>query len=84
MVAEVMAMHKLSQRRACGLIGITRRAYQFKVRADRNLKLRKRLRELVRGEAALGLSAALPVAETRRVRGQSQTCGAAVPGRRWS
>ena len=45
MVAEVMAMHKLSQRRACGLIGITRRAYQFKVRADRNLKLRKRLRE---------------------------------------
>jgi len=46
MVAEVMAMHKLSQRRACGLIGITRRAYQFKVRADRNLKLRKRLREL--------------------------------------
>jgi putative transposase len=46
MVAEVMAMHKLSQRRACGLIGITRRAYQFKLRADRNIKLRKRLREL--------------------------------------
>ena len=46
MVAEVMAMHKLSQRRACGLIGISRRAYQFKVRADRNLKLRQRLREL--------------------------------------
>jgi putative transposase len=41
-----MAMHKLSQRRACGLSGISRRAYQFTARADRNLELRKRLREL--------------------------------------
>ena len=39
-------MHELSQRRACGLIGITRRAYRFKAKAERNLKLRKRLREL--------------------------------------
>lgn len=39
-------MHELSQRRACGLIGITRRAYRFKAGKDRNQELRQRLREL--------------------------------------
>jgi putative transposase len=46
MVAEAMAMHELSQRRACGLIGITRRAYRFKAGKDRNQELRQRLRKL--------------------------------------
>ena len=46
MVAEVMAMHKLSQRRACGLLGITRRGFTLKATPDRNAALRKRLREL--------------------------------------
>ena len=46
MVAETMAMHELSQRRACGLIGITRSAYRFKAGKDRNQELRQRLREL--------------------------------------
>ena len=39
-------MHELSQRRACGLIGITRRTYRFKAGKDRNQELRQRLREL--------------------------------------
>lgn len=39
-------MHKLSQRRACGLLGITRRGFTMKATPDRNADLRKRLREL--------------------------------------
>jgi putative transposase len=46
LVAQAMAEHELSQRRACGLVGITRRAYRFKASTDRNQELRKRLREL--------------------------------------
>jgi putative transposase len=46
MVAEAMARHELSQRRACGLVGITRRAYRFKAGKDRNQELRQRLRKL--------------------------------------
>ena len=46
MVAEVMALHHLSQRRACGLIGITRRGFRHTPPADRNQQLRQRLRAL--------------------------------------
>jgi putative transposase len=46
MVAEVVTSHSLSQRRACGLIGITRRAFRRAPGADRNRLLRQRLREL--------------------------------------
>jgi putative transposase len=46
MVAEVMAHHHLSQRRACGLIGITRRAFRREIGPDRNYGLRQRLRTL--------------------------------------
>jgi putative transposase len=46
MVAELMATHDLSQRRACGLIGITRRALAYKAGADRDDELRQRLRTL--------------------------------------
>ena len=46
MVAAVMTSHVLSQRRACGLIGITRRGLQRAPAPDRNLQLRQRLREL--------------------------------------
>jgi putative transposase len=46
MVAEVMTTHALSQRRACGLIGITRRGFQRAPAEDRNHQLRQRLREL--------------------------------------
>ena len=46
MVAEVMTTHALSQRRACELIGITRRGLQRAPAPDRNLPLRQRLREL--------------------------------------
>jgi transposase InsO family protein len=41
-----MTAHSLSQRRACGLIGITRRAFRRAPGADRNRLLRQRLREL--------------------------------------
>jgi putative transposase len=46
MVAEVLANHHLSQRRACGLIGITRRAFRDQPRPDRDQQLRQRLRAL--------------------------------------
>ena len=46
MVVEVMAEHHLSQRRACGLIGITRRALHRVSAEDRNRELRQRLRAL--------------------------------------
>jgi hypothetical protein len=46
MVAEVMTTHHLSQRRACGLIGITRRTFRRAPGEDRNRLLRQRLREL--------------------------------------
>ncbi len=41
-----MTTHALSQRRACGLIGITRRGFQRAPAEDRNHQLRQRLREL--------------------------------------
>ena len=46
MVVEVMTTHALSQRRACGLIGITRRGLKRAPAEDRNRGLRQRLREL--------------------------------------
>jgi len=46
MVVEVMTTHDLSQRRACGLIGITRRGFQRAPVEDRDRRLRQRLREL--------------------------------------
>jgi hypothetical protein len=45
MVMEVMANHALSQRRACRLIGITRRGFQRAPAEDHNHQLRQRLRE---------------------------------------
>lgn len=46
LVVEVMTTHELSQRRACGLIGITRRGLKRAPAEDRNRGLRQRLREL--------------------------------------
>ena len=46
LVVEVMTTHELSQRRACGLIGITRRGLKRAPVVDRNRGLRQRLREL--------------------------------------
>src|SRR5215472_13427140 len=46
MVVELMATHQLSQRRACGLIGITRRSLKRSPSEDRNRELRQRLRAL--------------------------------------
>jgi putative transposase len=46
MVVELMTTHQLSQRRACGLIGITRRSCRHVAVEDRNRELRQRLRGL--------------------------------------
>ena len=46
MVAAVIATHGLSQRRACGLIEITRRSFGHAPGQDRNRELRERLRAL--------------------------------------
>jgi putative transposase len=46
MVAEVIATHGLSQRRACGLIEMTRRSFRRAPTPDRNRDLRQRLRAL--------------------------------------
>jgi putative transposase len=46
MVADMMANHGLSERRACGLVEITRRSFRRPPSPDRNADLRKRLRTL--------------------------------------
>jgi len=46
MVAYLMTSHDLSQSRACGLIGITRRSLRRMPAPDRNQELRQRLRVL--------------------------------------
>jgi putative transposase len=46
MVAQLMTVHQLSQRRACGLVGITRRGYRYASAEDHNQELRQRLRAL--------------------------------------
>lgn len=46
LVKEAMTSHGLSQRRACGLVGITRRSYRRVATVDRNRELRERLRAL--------------------------------------
>ena len=46
MVTGLIAEHHLSQRRACGLIGITRRGFRHTAAADRNRELRQRRRAL--------------------------------------
>ena len=46
MVAEVIATHGLSQRRACGLLELTRRSFRRAPQPDRNQELRQRLRAL--------------------------------------
>lgn len=46
MVAEMIATHGLSERRACGLVEITRRSFHRAPSPDRNAQLRKRLRAL--------------------------------------
>jgi hypothetical protein len=65
MVVEVMTSHDLSQRRACGLLGITRRGLKCAPVEDRNRSLRQRLRELAEGTTSLGLPDALPDAAPR-------------------
>ena len=54
MVVEVMTTHELSQRRACGLIGITRRGLKRAPLEDRNRGLRQRLRELAEARRRWG------------------------------
>jgi putative transposase len=54
MVTEVMADHHLSQRRACGLIGITRRGYRREPGSDRDRQLRQRLRALAENHRRWG------------------------------
>lgn len=46
MVAEMMASHGLSKRRACGLVEITRRSFRREAAPDHNRELRERLRAL--------------------------------------
>jgi putative transposase len=46
MVADMMATHDLSERRACGLVEITRRSFRRPPSPDRNAELRKRLQAL--------------------------------------
>jgi hypothetical protein len=53
MVAEVMTTHKLSQRRACGLIRITRRGLKRAPGEDRNRELRELAEERRRWDCPL-------------------------------
>ena len=46
MVTEMITDNSLSERRACGLLEITRRSFRCEPEPDRNRELRERLREL--------------------------------------
>ena len=46
MVTEMITDNSLSERRACGLLEITRRSFRREPRPDRNRELRERLRAL--------------------------------------
>ena len=72
MVVEVMTTRRLSQRRACGLIGITRRGFQRAPAEDRNRQLASAVERAGRRAAPLGLSAALCAAAPRGLERQSQ------------
>jgi putative transposase len=54
MVAKVIASDHLSQRRACGLIGITRRGFHQRPGPDRDGELRQRLRALAEARRRWG------------------------------
>ena len=56
MVVELMATHQLSERRACGLIGITRCGFRHAPAEDRNRALRQRLRALAEERRRWGCS----------------------------
>src|SRR6266849_5200543 len=66
-VAEVMTIHALSQRRACGLVGITRRGFQ------RPHQFAATAAGVGRTTALVGLPHALSDAASRRLARQSQT-----------
>jgi len=78
MVAKVMTTHALSQRRACGLIGITRRGLQRAPAEDRNHQLRQRLRELAEQRRRWGCPMLYLVLRPRRLARQPQARRAAV------
>ena len=44
----------MSERRACGLIGLDRSTHRYRRRADRNVELRQRLRELAEQRRRFG------------------------------
>ena len=58
LVKEAMTSHGLSQLRACGLIGITRRSYRRVATVDRNRELRERLRVALGASQRAALGAA--------------------------
>jgi hypothetical protein len=82
MVAEVIAMHGLSQRRACGLIEITPRSIRRAPGPDPNQELRERLRALAEERRRWGCPMLYQLIRREGWRVKSQTRRAAVPGRR--
>jgi putative transposase len=66
MVMEVMTSHDLSQRRACGLIGITRRRQRSLFLGDR-LPASRPYRQLYRGAGGIRREDSRPTAPARRL-----------------
>jgi len=54
LVREVRQAHRLSERRACGLFGITRWTNRYQSRRDPQTGLRMRLRELAGSRTRYG------------------------------
>ena len=79
MVAEVMTTHDLSQRRACGLIGITRRRLQRAPRKTATASCGNGCERTGGAATALGLPDAVSGAPPRGLAGQSQASRAALP-----
>ena len=50
----MMAEHRLSQRRACKLLGVDRTSYRYEPQPDRNVELREKLIELAKQKPRYG------------------------------
>jgi len=71
-VAQVVAKHAISERRACKLVGLERMSYRYEPRPDHNAALREELVALARQKPRYGYRRLHAVLERRGVAASPQ------------
>ena len=69
----MMAEHRLSQRRACKLLGVDRTSYRYEPQPDRNVELRQKLIELAKQKPRYGYRRLLALLGRRGWRGPTRS-----------